>query len=103
MDIICVDGQFPQDQLDFYSKYGVVVPEQEKLYTVRDVIINSSGENGFLLEEIVNPSIPIKHPVLGIAEMEPNWKINRFRTLSGDILNAMEISRTLKEIKCNIY
>lgn len=93
-EIICVDGSFPADKLEFYKLHRVSVPQQDKLYNIRAVINNSNGKKGILLEEIKNPPIPFKHPILGITHNEPNWNIERFRNL-----NLSEISKEqLKQI-----
>lgn len=97
MEIICIDGNFPADKLEFYKLHRVSVPEQDKLYNIRAVINNSNGKKGILLEEIKNPTIPFKHPILGIVHNEPNWDINRFRNL-----DQTEITKEqLNEILCN--
>jgi len=79
MEIICVDGSFPEDKLEFYKLHGVSVPQQDKLYNIRAIINNSNGKKGILLEEIKNPTIPFKHPILGVTHNEPNWDSYRFR------------------------
>ena len=90
IEIICIDASFSSEALKFYDEFGVVTPEQDKLYTIRDVIINSNGKTGVLLEEIVNPKVPFKHPILGDAWNEPNWDINRFRTLQGESVHISQ-------------
>ena len=95
-EIICVNASFGSDALEVYKKYGVITPEQDKLYTIRDVIRNSNGETGLLLEELVNPKIPDVHSVGMIKSMEPNFHHKRFVALDGTELNLMEI---LQEIK----
>ena len=95
MEAICVDGSFPIDYIQFYSKYGVKTPNQDSIYNFRSVTRNSEGNYEVLLEEIINPQIPIKHAVLGTAMKEPAWKISRFRTLSGDVITE----EMIKEIK----
>lgn len=99
MDIICIDGSFSKECLKIYSEYGVVVPQQDKLYSIRDVIINSNGKTGLLLEELVNPKIPIDHPLFpGEKTMfEPNFDIKRFRTLGGDLVDASEAKVKTKQ------
>lgn len=84
------------DTLEFYEKWGVITPSVDVMYTVRDVIINSSGETGILLEEIVNPKVPIIHPLLGTANMEPNWNLQRFRMLNGELVSVIELKQSLK-------
>lgn len=96
MDIFCKDGKFTKSQLGFYEQYGVVVPQEGMIYTVRDVIINSNGENGLLLEELINPKVPIKHPIMGVAHLEPNWRVSRFSSLSGGQVNEIEIAREIR-------
>lgn len=90
-EVICINGQFTNDQLEFWAKYNVKCPEQDKLYTIRDVVRNTDGSIGLHLEEIHNPTIPINHPILGVAMIEPNFDINRFRQLDGSPLNATEL------------
>jgi len=98
MDVICIDGKFSSEQLEFYSRHGVVFPEQESFYTIRDVIINSNGKTGILLEEIVNPKVPIEHPLLGqVVMMEINWDVKRFRNLDQSELNISEIKKQLAD------
>ena len=99
MEIICVDGSFPADKLEFYKLHGVSVPQQDKMYNIRAVINNSNGRKGILLEEIKNPTIPFKHPILGITHNEPNWDINRFRNLDQSIISKEQ----LNEILCKTH
>lgn len=99
MEIICIDGHFSSEQLDFYNVHGVIVPKKDDLYNIRDVIKNSDGSVGLLLEELINPLIPIRHKILGISKMEPNWNINRFRKLSGEDVLYEEVKELLKNIK----
>lgn len=94
-DVICVDGKFSKDALDVYAKYGIVTPVENSIYTVRDVIINSIGKTGILLEEIVNPKLPEVHSIGMVGSMEPNWNIDRFRTLSGELLNISQIKKQI--------
>lgn len=89
-EIICVDGNFTPEALKFYNEFGVITPEQDKIYNIRAVIINSNGKTGLLLEELVNPKVPFISPILGQVMNEPNWDINRFRTLSGEIIKTTQ-------------
>ena len=89
-EIICVDGNFTPEALRFYAEHGVIPPEQDKIYNIRAVIINSNGKKGLLLEELVNPKVPFISPALGEVMNEPNWDINRFRTLSGEIVKTTQ-------------
>lgn len=87
MDVICINGTFQQEQLDFYKKHGVLTPIKDKLYTIRRKVWNR-GKLGVYLEELVNPEIPIQSIISssGVKFMEPNWNIDRFRTLQGDVI-----------------
>lgn len=97
-EIICIDGNFPIEQLEFYKLRGVSVPQQDILYNIRAVINNSNGKKGILLEEIKNPTIPFKHPILGIVHNEPNWDINRFRNLDQTEITKEQLNEALKLI-----
>lgn len=96
MEVLCVDGTFKIDQLKFYEKHGVSTPQAEKLYSIRSVIKNSNGKVGILLEELKNPLIPFKHPILGITQNEPNWDLTRFRKLDGSPISKEEVEESVK-------
>lgn len=90
--IICIDGKFTSDQLAFWRQHNVSWPEQDKFYTVRELIPrNSEGNSALLLNEIKNPKVPIKHPILGVTQIEPNWNIRRFAHLNGAPLTVEEV------------
>jgi hypothetical protein len=99
MEIICVNGVFSPQQMELFSRYGVVVPVEDSIYTIRDVIKPSGKEGvGILLEEIVNPKIPLAHPIMDtVTHHEPNWAIHRFSTLSGEPLSREDIERIKQE------
>jgi hypothetical protein len=99
MEVICIDGNFSSEQLYFYNVNGIIVPKKDNLYNIRDIIKNSVGTIGLLLEEILNPTVTIKHPILGISNMEPNWNINRFRKLNGECFFYDEVKELLKNVK----
>ena len=98
MEAICINGSFPGEYLAFYAQNGVKTPNQDSIYNFRSVSRNSQGRYEVLLEEIINPEVPIKHPILGVSYKEPAWDLNRFRTLSGDTITE----EMVKEIKVNI-
>ncbi len=52
MEIICTDGKFSPEAIETYKKYGVSTPQQDKMYNIREVVKNTAGERGLLLEEI---------------------------------------------------
>ncbi len=95
-DVICVDGNFPQDALDYYNDNKVVTPTEGKVYSIREVKKHTTGEVGVLLEEIVNPPVEFSHPILGTTKAEPTWNLKRFSTLLGD---EVEYSNKKKEDK----
>ena len=98
MDVICVDGKYPADALAFFAHHGVVTPTVDSVYSIRDVIINSNSKTGLLLEELVNPKVPIQHPVMGkVVKMEPNWGIERFRHLDMTGISRESIREFIKE------
>lgn len=90
-EVICVDAKFTSDQLAFWAQYGVVHPEQDKMYNIREFIKNSEGNAGFLLDEIHNPKVPIAHPILGTTMIEPYWNYKRFAHLDGTTLSIEEV------------
>lgn len=90
-EYICVNASFDRETLAFYAQFKVSTPVEDKMYNFREVRRHSNGQVGVLLEEIKNPNVPYTHPILGVTEGEPTFNINRFRTLSGDVLNAEEL------------
>lgn len=99
MELICIDGKFSAEFLDFYAKHGVSVPVEGKLYNPRSVNKNSNGDWEILLVEIVNPQVPIKHPILGVAHKEPAWRLNRFAKLDNSKISIEEAVELKKELK----
>lgn len=97
MDLLCINDLFSIDTLEFYEKHGVFTPVRDITYTLRDVIINSNGQTGVLLEELVNPKVPFHHPMGFIASAEPNWHISRFSHLNGEIVETMELKQFIKQ------
>lgn len=101
MDIICVNGKFDSDTLAIYKKYRVVTPKDDKLYNIRGIFKHTIGKVGILLEELVNPQVPFKHPILGDNWMEPTWDLNRFRHLDGSTITREELADLEKELQGN--
>lgn len=101
MDIICVDAKFDGNTLDIYKKYGVVIPKADKLYNIRGIFKHTIGKVGILLEEIVNPQVPFKHPILGDKWMEPTFNSERFRHLDGSSITREELTDLEKELQGN--
>lgn len=102
MDIICIDDIFPTSQLEHYRKHGVVTPISGKIYSIRELIINMIGGKGFRLNEILNPDIPLVHPVLGKVMVEPNWAARRFTNLLGEPLTEEKLRKIQKEVNIPI-
>lgn len=91
MEIICTNDKFPAPVLAFYAEFGIQTPQQDQLYTVRQVKRHTTGETGVLLNEIQNPDVPVKHPVMGEVWFEPTFNINRFATLLGQPVRQEEL------------
>jgi hypothetical protein len=83
MEVICINDQFPAPVLAFYAEFGVNPPKKDQLYTIRQIKRHTHGETGVLLNELKNPEVPVKHPVLGEIWFEPTFNVNRFATLMG--------------------
>lgn len=101
-EIICVNALFPVDYLEFYKEHGVVTPQQDKMYTIREVRrdtskIGSTDNIGFLLEEIVNPKVPVTTPLLGTYYTEVSFAHWRFRHLNGDEITIDSLREMIKE------
>lgn len=90
-EVICIDGNFNSEQLTEWAKYGIVYPEQDKLYNIREVVKHTTGETGVRLEEIKNPPYPLEHPILGKTMFEPTFNIKRFRNLDMSELRKEEL------------
>lgn len=82
MDIICIDDKFPAEVLEFYKIHGVVTPKKDSIYTIRDKIRHFTGDVGLLLDQIINPPVPVQ-TAFGIINREVTWNIKRFTTLDG--------------------
>ena len=92
-DIICVNDTYLPEVLAFYNKHGVTIPKKDKIYTIRQVR-NERGTIGFLLNEIINPEVPIKSMIGGARMIEPSFKHSRFTTLLGD---KIELENLIEE------
>ncbi len=92
MDVICTNDKFPAPVLAFYAEFGITIPKKDQLYTIRQVKRHTTGETGVLLNEIQNPDVPVKHPVMGEVWFEPTFNINRFATLMGQPVREEEMA-----------
>ncbi len=90
-EVMCCDANFTIEQLAFWKKHGVIAPEKNKIYKIRDIIVHSGGEGiGVLLEEIVNPPVPVNNGIINIMR-ETTFRISRFRDLQGLPLKKEEV------------
>lgn len=85
-EIICINAKFSNDVLQFYAEYGVKIPQEDKIYTIREKKLHSNGKFGVLLEEIVNPFVPIASSLLPDGKIEPTFDAKRFTDLLGNDL-----------------
>lgn len=85
-DIICVNDTYSEGQLKFWREHGVKFPVKDKIYTISEFVKHTNGKDGVRLAQIDNPPVPVKHSVLGVAMIVPTFKVERFRTLAGDIV-----------------
>lgn len=88
--VICSDGKFSAGWVSWAKEVGVKPPQQDKIYTVRDVVKHSNGGVGLLLEELNNPMVDLGWLLAGHIQ-EPTFSIGRFRTLMGEPLNLTEV------------
>lgn len=95
MDLICINDLFSPEARQVYEQYGIVTPQQDVMYTVREVVITRYG-TGLLLNELVNPKMYCHN--IGEVEMwaEPNFKISRFTNVDGTEINIEQLNQ-LKE------
>lgn len=89
MEVICINGTFKKEELEFYATHGVVIPKKDVIYSIRK-IRNDRGTKGLLLNEIINPEVPIKTMMGGLLYIEPSWHVRRFSTLLGDKIEVEE-------------
>lgn len=95
-EMICVDGSFSAKALEVYRQYNVITPEQDKIYTPREIVHHSIGKKGVRLEEIVNPTMPVNTGIISI-NIEPSWAFTRFRNLDSTEISAEQIQNMVKE------
>lgn len=86
MEVICINNTFNQECLTLYSKYGVKIPEKDKIYSIRTKQKHSNSEWGIRLNEIINPKIPVESSLLPDAWVENTWNLKRFTDLLGNPL-----------------
>lgn len=90
MEIICINDIFSQEVRAIYEQYGVVTPREGVYYSVRNIVISRKGI-GFLLNELINPKIPIGEGENGFM-VEPNFNTNRFANLDGSEITQQQLN-----------
>ncbi len=98
MEVICINDKYPAETLDFWTDFGISHPIEDKMYTIRESLRHFDGSIGVRVEEIVNPTAPIKHPVLGPILYEPTFALNRFAKLNGDLLQKEDVEEYLSQV-----
>jgi len=96
-EVICINNSFSSDVLSVYTKYGVKIPEKDKVYSIRTKQIHSNGLCGIRLNELNIPKIPIESSLLPDAYLEPSFNLNRFTDLLGNPLKIKETEIELEE------
>ena len=92
-DLLCIDDTYPEVDIAYMNKHGIVWPKAEKVYSIRAVVNFPVGEKGVLLNEIKNPSTPKISPSFGMkGTSEQAWKISRFRNLDGTEIQMEELN-----------
>lgn len=100
MELICVNSAFTGDQLAFYQQFGVTTPKEGEFYTPRSISKNSEGNWEILLNEVVNPVVPIKHLILGITYKEPAWNLlKRFRNIDNTEITVEQVKEFKEQEK----
>lgn len=89
MDLVCINDTFSPEARQVYEQYGVVTPYYDGVYTIREVVKTRKGI-GLLLEELVNPLIPIGEGENGFM-VEPNFNVSRFANLDGTEINLEQL------------
>ena len=98
MDLICRNDTYSPDTLEFWAKNGVNYPIKDKLYSLRNSQRHTNGKIGIRVNEIINPAIPVKHPILTQITVEPTFNISRFATLTGETLTKEMVEQVENEI-----
>lgn len=95
MKVKLVNDNWDRDKKEWAEGYGVVFPERNKVYTVRSVE-HWSGGDGYLLEEIINPSLRFNTGKV----LEPIFSIERFHILLPNDIEEMinEKKKTIMNI-----
>jgi hypothetical protein len=98
MEVLCINEKYPRETLVFWEIHGVSFPFEDKMYNIRDAVRHFDGSTGLRVEEIVNPTVPIVHPVLGKINYEPTFDTKRFVKLSGEPLTKEEVEEYIMPV-----
>lgn len=97
--VICINDIFPEEYEILYKQFNVITPKEGKLYTFRKIIKTLNG-TGVLLNELLNPDVPIIHPIGKATGMaEPSWSIKRFVNLDQSEITEEEIREAIRQNK----
>lgn len=102
MEVLCHNGKFSPQVLEFYKLNGISYPIEGRIYGVREVRreygkVDNEDNIGILLDEIVNPKVDAYHPVLGTIKIEPSFSIRRFSNLHSDMLTKESLKDIIKQ------
>jgi len=97
--VLCCNDIFLPEFIELYEKFGVVTPKEGKLYTFRKIIKTLNG-TGVLLNELLNPDVPIIHPIGKTTGMaEPSFSIKRFVNLDQSEITEEEVREAIRQNK----
>jgi hypothetical protein len=92
MEVICTNDNFRRLFWRFMPNLVYRRLNAINVYTIRQVKRHTTGDTGrTMLNEIQNPEVPVKHPVMGEVWFEPTFNINRFATLMGQPVKQEEM------------
>jgi hypothetical protein len=106
IDIICINNIFNPDVLSVYAKYGVKIPEKDKMYSIATKQRHINGEWGITLNEINNPKVPGDNILTSNSMVDVTFNLKRFTDLSGNPLLAEKdeiLEPELEEVKINKF
>ena len=96
---LCIDGVFTPKQLEIWERFGVSYPQEGKLYTFRKIIKHTNGKTGVVLNEIINPDVPLDLEGKPGFSCEPNFSIKRFVNLDQTEISEEEIMEATRNKK----
>jgi hypothetical protein len=105
-DVICINNTFSSDVLYYYSKYGIKIPEKDKIYSIRTKQKHINGDWGVTLNEINNPKVPGDNILTANSMVDVTFNLKRFTDLLGNPLLAEKdemFEPELEEVKLNNF